>query len=136
MIDGKEFKKNRSISQNDMLWGIISKISDVLNGNHSKTETETIYKLILKEAQVKTVYVATVPEAKNILEQNFRIVEEVERKIDTQKATLQTYRCYPGSSTFNTKEMGQLIDIALDYAIKSGVELADLEALKIGYGIE
>ena len=34
------------------------------------------------------------------------------------------YRLYPGSSTYDTKEMTKLIDVALDYAAKIGLDTA------------
>lgn len=119
----KEFKSSRSIEQNDMLWGIITQISDKVNGSHREEDLINIYSMLLQRANIKREYIRTLPQAENILKESFRAVIEVpnSRKIENGKETAG-YWVYYGSSKFDTKEMTELIDTALDLATEVGIE--------------
>jgi hypothetical protein len=120
----KEFKSSRSIDQNDMLWAIITQISDKVNGSHQEQDLMNIYGTLLQRANIKREYIRTLVQAKGILEQSFRAVIEVvnSRKIENGKETVGFW-VYYGSSTFDTKEMTQLIDVALDTATEVGIDI-------------
>jgi len=119
----KEFKSQRSIDQNDMLWGIITNISNHVNHSHREEDLLNIYSTLLQRANIKREYIRTLPQAKHILDNSFRAVLEVpnSRRIENGKETAG-YWVYYGSSKFNTKEMTELIEIALDLASELGVE--------------
>lgn len=119
----KEFKSSRSIEQNDMLWGIITQISDKVNGSHREEDLINIYSTLLQRANIKREYIRTLPQAENILKESFRAVIEVpnSRKIENGKETVG-YWVYYGSSKFDTKEMTELIDTSLDLATEVGIE--------------
>jgi hypothetical protein len=120
----KEFKSSRSIEQNDMLWGIITQISDKINGSHREEDLMNIYGNLLQRANIKREYIRTLEQAVNILKDSFRAVIEVpnSRKIENGKETVG-YWVYYGSSKFDTKEMTELIDIALDFATEVGIDI-------------
>jgi len=120
----KVFKSSRSIEQNDMLWSIITQISDKVNGSHREEDLMSIYGMLLQKANIKREYIRTLIQAKDILEQSFRAVLEVpnSRKIENGKETVGFW-VYYGSSTFDTKEMTELIDIALDTATEVGIDI-------------
>lgn len=120
----KAFKSSRSIEQNDMLWSIITQISDKVNGSHREEDLMNIYGILLQKANIKREYIRTLLQAKDILGQSFRAVIEVpnSRKIENGKETVGFW-VYYGSSTFNTKEMTELIDIALDTATEVGIDI-------------
>lgn len=120
----KEFKTNRSIEQNEMLWAIVRSISDKINHSHREEDMMNIYKTLLERANIKREYIRTYRAAKNILDDNFRAVLEVPNslKIENGKETVGFW-VYYGSSKFNTKEMSELIEIAMDLATEQGVEL-------------
>jgi GTP-binding protein EngB required for normal cell division len=120
----KEFKNNRSLEQNEMLWAIIRSISDKVNHSHREEDMMNIYSTLLQRANIKREYIRTYKAAKNILEDNFRAVMEVPNstKIENGKETVGFW-VYYGSSKFNTKEMTELIEIALDLATELGVEV-------------
>jgi len=120
----KEFKSNRSLEQNEMLWAIIRSISDKVNHSHREEDMMNIYSTLLQRANIKREYIRTYKTAKNILDENFRAVLEVPNslKIENGKETVGFW-VYYGSSKFNTKEMTELIEIALDLATEIGVEL-------------
>lgn len=123
-IKVSEYKDKRSHDQNEMLWGIITQISDKVNHSHQEQDLLNIYSAILQRANVKREYIRTLPEAEDILKQSFRAVLEVpnSRKIENGKETVG-YWVYYGSSSFNTKEMSQLIEVALDIATEVGIDI-------------
>lgn len=123
-IKVSEYKDKRSHDQNEMLWAIITQISDKVNGSHQEQDLLNTYSMILQRANVKREYVRTLPQAEDILKQSFRAVIEVpnSRKIENGKETVG-YWVYYGSSSFNTKEMSQLIEVALDIATEVGIDI-------------
>lgn len=127
----KQHKESRSIKQNKLLWAIIERISDEVNGSHREDDIWNVYKELLRRANVKYEIVAAERKAKVILEQHFRYVEELPNSMVTEKGkTLIAFRCYIGSSKFNTKEMTELIEAVKDYAAEYGIidnEIALLE---------
>lgn len=125
----KKHKESRSTRQNDMLWGLINRISDEVNGSHRESDIMNIYQDLLKRANVKYVILAAVREAKPTLEQTFRYVMELPNSMTTEKGVeLVAFKCYIGSSRYDTKEMTELIDTALDYANEIGID--DVETLR------
>jgi chitinase len=83
-----------------------------------------IYGNLLQRANIKREYIRTLEQAVNILKDSFRAVIEVpnSRKIENGKETVG-YWVYYGSSKFDTKEMTELIDIALDTATEVGIDI-------------
>lgn len=125
----KEHKSKRSIEQNNLLWAIIENISLKLNGNRADENLWKIYGDILVASNIKRELVAVLPEAVKILERTFRAViptgqtVSVKNEKTGKEAELMKVWVYLGSSTFNTKEMTELIDYAIDYAIKVGADV-------------
>jgi predicted Mrr-cat superfamily restriction endonuclease len=130
----KKHKESRSVRQNNMLWAIIEKISLEVNGSKREDDVWSIYKDLLKRANVKHVILAAVRKAKPILESNFRYVEELPNSMTTDKGVeLVAFKCYIGSSQFDTKEMTELIDVALDYAHQVGVMDSEILSIREEY---
>jgi len=119
----KEAKSNRSIEQNEMLWGIIRQISDKVNHSHREEDLINIYSTLLQRANIKREYVRVLPKAVHILKDSFRAVMEVpnSKRTENGKETVG-YWVYYGSSKFNTKEMSELIELALDLAMEVGID--------------
>lgn len=138
-VSVKKFVNNRSLQQNDMLWAIISKISDHINGERTQESLDKIYADILVSANAKRDLIAVLPEALPTLRSTFRAVIPTGQTIESinektgKKATLITAWVYYGSSKLDTKEMGTLLDHSLDYAIRAGVDRNDLDAIKSLY---
>ncbi len=120
-VEFKEYKSNRSLNQNALLWKIISEIDITENGRPSEDGEMSIYANLIKMARISTATFTTLPEA----------YEEVKRrKLFRHTEVLSeghtvTWRGYYGSSTFDTAEMNLLIDTAKDYAAKLGVYIGD-----------
>lgn len=118
-IELKEFKKKRSLNQNSMLWELIGEISVKENGN--KVDTEDIYLQLIEQTGASVEFFLAIPEAEQTLRRLFRIVKVVDERIQNGKK-LYVFKCWLGSSQFDTKEMSQLIDKTLERAEQDGIE--------------
>lgn len=129
-LTAKPHKESRSVLQNKMLWGIIGKISEVLNGESSHDSTMKIYAELLVKANVKYEFMLVMEKAKHILDNNFRAVIDMHQSREVNGVELKMYKVFIGSSKFNTKEMTELIDLALLYATEVGVVDSEIEVLR------
>ena len=116
--------KDRSLSQNNLLWTIIGAIDQKQNGRKSEDSSIEIYRQILKLARVKTEWLQAPTESKSRLTRMFRVIIEHKVEINDKGNEIGTYECYWGSSQLNTKEMSDVIETALDYAERAGVDTA------------
>ena len=138
-ITAKKHKESRTLQQNALFWKVVSKISDHLNYEHSEESTMKIYGDLLVKAQVKRELMATLPQAIDTLKAHFRAVIPTGQSISSYNEKtgktneLITVWVYQGSSKFNTKEMTELIEIALNYASKLGTVDSELESIKGEY---
>ncbi len=141
-LDIKKYTNNRTLAQNDMMWALIAQVSDLINGERSQESLDKIYGEILTQANVKRDLVAVLPNALDTLKSTFRAVIPTGQTIDSindktgKKATLITVWVYHGSSKLTTKEMGELLDYTLKYAIESGVSAVEIDTLKGLYDYE
>lgn len=114
-------RSKRSSDQNALLWKIIHDIAEREDG-HLANDWDT-YCALLELADAKHTDIVAPIEA----EEEFRKVQglrAVKVLRPAQREGYLIYRLYPGSSTFNTKEMTKLIDVALDYASQIGLDTA------------
>lgn len=138
-VNAKQHKSSRSLQQNKLLWALISRISDELNGEHTEDSTMKIYAELLLKAQVKRDLVALLPEAVETLKTQFRAVIPTGQSISSHNektnktAVLNTYWVYYGSSKFNTKEMNELIDVTIAYASSLGIVDSEIESIRNEY---
>lgn len=138
-VSAKPHKESRSIRQNNMLWSIITKISDYINNEHSEESMMKIYAELLVKANTKRELMAIVPESLETLKTMFRAVIPTGQTIETinkktgKKNELISVWCYIGSSKMNTKEMSELIDHALLYASEIGIVDSEIETIRREY---
>lgn len=109
--------KARTLEQNRYLWKLINEIGRVQQGR-AVDDTE-LYCDLLEKANVKWDIVEVIPQAEQRLRDYFRRI----RFLDTDGYKNQ-YKVYYGSSKFNTKEMSELIEAALDWAEDAGIPQA------------
>lgn len=134
-VSVKERKSIRSLNQNNFLWAIIEKVSHEINGERSEESLMKIYGEILVRANVKRELVAVLPKTLEALKRTFRaVVETGQTIISTNKESgketeLLTAWVYEGSSRYDTKEMSELLDYAIEYARNSNVIIDDLYTL-------
>ena len=140
-VSAKQHKESRSLNQNKCMWAIISKISDTLNHEHTEESVTKIYGEMLVRANVKREYIAVLPEAIESLKLTARaiiptgatIVSTNEKNGKQSKLVCAWY--YFGSSTFNTKEMGELLEVVIAYASELGIMDSEIESIRSEYGL-
>lgn len=115
--------KDRTLSQNSLLWAIIGEIDRKQNGRRSEDGSTTIYCQLIKMARIKPEYMLALEEALPSLKKAFRVVlERGKRTLNGKEMTV--FECFLGSSDFDTKEMSDLIETTLDFAEKTGIDTA------------
>lgn len=119
-----EIKSKRSLRQNALMWTVIHKIATKIG----MTDDE-VYCNIIEMANLKAVYLQTVPMAKVDLLKVFRVVQEAETHIRTSENGIETqvYKCYYGTSKYDTSEMNEIIEQTLAYAHKCEVDVREFE---------
>lgn len=134
-VTAKGHKESRTLRQNSMLWRVITLISDKINFEHTNESTMKIYGELLVEAQVKYEFMLVLPEAQHILLENFRAVIDTGQRREVNGKELHMYKVFIGSSKFNTKEMGELIDLAIDRAYQVGIHSSELESIRMEHNL-
>lgn len=130
-VTAKAHKSSRSLRQNAFFWLIIEKISKEINGIATHSNKMLVYKELLIEAQTKYEYVLILPEAVKMLESQFRAVIPTNQTREVNGKELMMYQVFIGSSKMNTKEMTQLIDVALNYASDIGIVDSEIESMRV-----
>ena len=121
-VEFKEYKSNRSLNQNALLWKIISEIDITENGRPSESGEMSIYANLIRSAKISTATFETKPQAyQEVLRRELFRHTEVLFHDDEVVVWIGYY----GSSTFDTAEMNLLIETAKDYAAKLGVYIGD-----------
>lgn len=119
-VEIKEVKTKRSLEQNRLLWKLLGEIDKVINGGRSD-DVMNIYTLALEKANAKYEYIGALPQAEEMLKQNFRAIKFI-KKIDLNGVEGNMYKCFIGSSKMDTKEMTLLIDTVMDMAEQVGID--------------
>lgn len=112
LYEVKEYKSKRSNEQNKMLWKLIHLIA-----KEKLQDDMEVYIAILEKADAKSDYIIAMPETENELKKNFRAVKFIRQQLVNQ-TTMNVYKVYIGSSKMNTKEMTELLEIALQICAK------------------
>ena len=128
----KEEKDSRSLQQNKMLWALIRKIAKAESGSRAnKVDEERIYfDLLAKYGQVEDI--ACKPEAVENLRRSegFRGMKVI-GNYQGRKGLMTYVQVVIGSSKYDTTEMNQLIEGALDMCAELGIydnEIAEIQA--------
>ena len=125
-VEAKQYKSKRSLEQNKLLWALLGKMAFATTGSKDKIETEDCYCQMLERANVECDFLLCLPKARELLEQNFRVVKEIgEREVNGK--VLKMYQVWLGSSTFDTKQMTELIEVTLDKLAELGVYDSEVE---------
>lgn len=130
LIEFKRPTNKRSLQQNNYLWELIGQIDMKING--SKENDETIYCQMLEEAGQKVTYVAVEAEAFQTFKTHYRLCYEVQRFRGKNGKLYSWVKCFEGSSQFNTEEMSKLIDVALEWAARYGIDADYYKTLLLG----
>lgn len=108
-LDIKELKSARTAQQNRYMWALIHEIAK----EQGMDEME-VYIQALEEANAKYEYIMAPEEAEENLKKGFRAVKVVRPEIHNNKR-FYVYKCFVGSSKFNTQEMKRLIDVIVSW---------------------
>lgn len=120
-VDIKECKSKRSLEQNRYLWLLITEITKVQNGGIANQDSITAtYCNLLENANSKFEFVLCSQEAISEFKKRFRAIR-INGTYTIENVEYTQLQVFYGSSTMNTKEMSNLIDVTLDYAYKVGV---------------
>ena len=119
----KEPKSKRSIEQNKMLWQLIHTIA-----KEQGQDDMEVYCAILERADALSDYIITAYDMEDELRKCFRGVRFI-RKQEVNGKECNIYKVYIGSSKMNTKEMTELLEVALQICAELGIptELYDYE---------
>ena len=123
MVSIEAKKKKRTLDQNKYFWAILGEISKKENGDLQNVDA--LYTHLLEMAGAKYETLIIKHEALERFKELVRHVKVIKQQIVNHELYDTVYAFY-GSSTFDTKEMTQLIDTTLNYAYEVGVE--DLES--------
>lgn len=108
-LEIKELKSTRTIQQNRYMWALIHEIS-----KEQDMDDMEVYIQALEEANAKYEYIMAPEEAEENLKKGFRAVKVVRPEIHNNKR-FYVYKCFVGSSKFNTQEMTRLIDVIVSW---------------------
>lgn len=115
-------KRKRTLDQNALLWKLLTIYADVLNGGRSGGVTpEQLYMRMLSKYGIAE-FLMVLPEAEETLKEAFRVVRKVDVR-DYNGVKMNVYKCYFGSSKYDTKEMANLIDGIFDELAVIGVDV-------------
>lgn len=118
-VDIKEIGKDRTLQQNAKLWALIGDISKKQNGD--LRDVDDIYLQLLEMSGAKYEILT--------LKENAFNDKALERfgirryKVIKERNGFVSVIAYYGSSTFNTKEMSNLIETTIRYASECGVDV-------------
>lgn len=116
-------RKSRTLEQNNLLWAIIGDIDKKINGLPSEESRWQLYIQGIEEVGAEYEDILIPSKSLNIFKSAFRAYKVLEKK-DNQILL----RCFVGSSKFDTKQMGDLIDYFIKMASEAGVTIIDYRA--------
>lgn len=121
-----EIKRARTIYQNNLMWKIIHDISIARGSVRASEDDWSIYLEALERTGAKFEYIAVLPQAENILKEQFRAIKLM-NTFEHKGKIFNQYKVYYGSSKLNTKEMSLMIETIKDMAVESGVDVSIYE---------
>ena len=107
----KQYKNSRSLEQNALMWELITQIANATQGS----DKWDIYVSGLEQANAEYEYLACLPETEDSLKRVFRAIKPVGVMPTPKGKQMTVYKCYTGSSKYNSKEMTDLINYFSDW---------------------
>jgi len=114
-IEIKKYRDKRSLAANNYFWQLLDKMAKAL-----RTTKDELYLRQLRKYGVFE-YIVCTEKAYEALVERWRLVERV-NEIDVNGTDAVQTRCYFGSSTYNSKEMSDLINGTVDDAKELEIE--------------
>ena len=116
-LDIKDYKSSRSLEQNAFMWKIIQSISKTTHNDDMD-----VYIGGLEHCNASSEFIAGLPQIEQSLKKVFRAVKIVGTTKLNQSDGL-IYKCYIGSSKFDTAEMTKLVEYFIGLARELGIRL-------------
>ena len=125
-LNFSEVKSKRTLQQSAYMWSLIHDISEARNGSLGSSQDDwEVYIEALERAQAKFEYVACLPEAYKILQEQFR-ASKIMNEFEHNGKTFVQAKVFYGSSKMDVKEMAKLLDTVILMAQEEGVELREI----------
>lgn len=131
-VEIKKYRANRSLEQNKMFWALATKIALETAGSKTQEVVEDVYCNLLEEANVESDFMLAPSETEATLKKSFRVV----RKRGTREVngkTLTIFQFWLGSSKFDTEQMTELIELALNRCADLGIADSETELIRSEY---
>lgn len=117
-----DVRKARTLEQNKYLWALIHDISE--NENAQSNDDWEVYCYLLLLAKAKCTYISVLESAVEDVKREVRCLQVVGYETRENGTKWANCRIFLGSSKMDTKEMGVLIDKAIEYAENLGIDTA------------
>lgn len=137
-VEIKEYRKKRSLNQNDMYWSVLTSFAEALNISNARAHNLLLRRYgQLERYEDKPVYVVLpdTEEAEKRADEaesyHLKPTSQVKEGKDGQM--YRTYMLLRGSSTYNTSDFRRLLDGLLDECKQMGIVVLsprELELLK------
>jgi len=108
-VEVRPYKSKRSLEQNRLMWEMLDLLSEKVNNKRDSEAVWETYIIMLERFGAKYEYLMALPEAEKMLKEQFRASVKIEEREYNGKV-MNIYKCYYGSSKFNTKEMTEFIN--------------------------
>ena len=114
-------KNKRTLDQNALMWRLLTIYADAINGGRRGGITpEDLYMRMLSKYGIAE-FLMVLPEAEDTLKEAFRVVQKVDTRM-YNGVEMCVFKCYFGSSKYDTKEMSNLIDGIFDELAEIGID--------------
>ena len=125
-VEVKAYKEKRSLTSNAYLWTLLDKIAGVVGSNK-----ESIYLDFVRQYGLFKDFTLTEDEAKTFSVAWGKLgtgwpTEQVDYAPDGEHVVI---RAYYGSSTYNTKQMGRLLDAVVEQCRELNIEVRPKEEI-------
>lgn len=126
-VEVKEYREKRSLSSNAYLWTLLDKIAGAIG-----SDKESIYLDFVRQYGLFKDFTLTEDEAKTFSVAWSKLgtgwpTEQVDYAPDGEHVVI---RAYYGSSTYNTKQMGRLLDAVIEECKELGIETRPREEIE------
>lgn len=125
-VEIKEYRKKRSLNQNDMYWSVLTSFAEALNISNARAHNLLLRRYgQLERYEDKPVYVV-LPDTEDAEKradeaESYHLKPTSQVKEGKDGQMYRTYMLLRGSSTYNTKEMTRLLDGLLDECKEVGI---------------
>lgn len=132
-ISAKEYRSQRSIEQNKMMWALLGKLCEAMTGYRKEEDMNKLYCDTLTECNIKSEMILALNRSgERSLKENYRAVRKVGyQTVDGFQCPL--YQCFEGSSKFDTKEMTTMIEMILNNLAELGIYDSEIEVARREY---